>query len=413
MGFYGSENCLYLDIFTPAVDDANRAVVMFIFNEQFQNSYNKTKDYQHDFFIEEDLVVVTISHRLSTFGFLSLEDDKLWGNSGLKDVVAGLEWVKDNIEQFGGDPGKITLMGLQGGAAVVDLLLHSKKNHLFKQAILQSGSAWSTALLQEKLRERAFELAEIFKKHPTTSVGLLNELNDIPAINITIKDLHASPKDYFKETQRSVLTFGPIVEKDPEGLIVDYPENTSEIDKPVLIGFNSQEGFEGSLQYLIEPRYMPFLKKDFPLVLPRRVNFAFVPFHDSFYDAIEEIKDFYFYGGIKIKKSIPEFASYIGDVITAYPTDYAAKTYARISTAPVYYYHFNYSSDFNENKNNLIKIATVKESAWGAAAGDEMCYLFKCPDLVETYLKHNEAKSEERIVQIKLVKMWTNFVKYG
>lgn len=411
LGVYGTENCLYLDIFTPTLDNSKRAVVMFIYNENFINSYNKTKDYQPDFFIEEDVVVVTISHRLSTFGFLSLEDEKLWGNSGMKDIVAALEWVKNNIEKFGGDPEKITLMGLQGGAAAVDLLIHSKKRHLFQSAILQSGNAWTTAILQEGARDRAFALAKLFDKYPVTSKDVIKELNDIAVIELAAREFHASPDDYFKENQRSVISFGPIVEKDQDGLIVDYPENSEEITTPVMIGFNSLEGLEGSLQYLLEPRYIHFLKKDFPFLLPRRVNFTFDPTRPPFYDAIEEIKNFYFGGKINLQ-SVKDFASYIGDVTTAYSTDYAAKTYAKISKAPVYYYHFDYTSDLNENSNSLKNISTVDNIFLGAATGDEMCYLFKCPDLEDTYLKHAEG-SEERNVQIKLVKLWTNFAKYG
>lgn len=412
LGTHGTEDCLYLDIFTPAVDDAKRTVIMFIYNEYFGNSYNKSIDYQPDFFIEEDVVIVTISHRLSAFGFLSLEDETLWGNGGLKDIVMGLEWVRDNIEKFGGDPAKITLMGVHGGAAAIDFLIHSKKKHLFQSAILQSGTSWSSAYLQEKVRQRAFALAKLMDKNPITGTEVLNDLNNSPAVNITKKDIHASPSDHFKETQRSVLTFAPIVEKDPEGLIVDYPENSTEINTPILMGFNSREGLDASLHYLIEPRFMSFLNKDFPLLFPIRVKFSFDPLHEPFYDAIEEVKKFYFRNGISMKR-VSEYVTYMGDVITSYSVDYAAKIYAKISKSPLYYYHFDYYSDLNENKNGMIKLSTVEDGTWGAAMGDELCYLFKCPNLKEQYLKHDKEMSEERIIQRKLVKLWTNFAKYG
>lgn len=412
MGTFGVEDCLYLDIFTPAVDEAKRAVIMFIYNEHFSCSYNKSIDYQPDFFIEEDVIVVTISHRLSAFGFLSLEDETLWGNGGLKDLVMGLEWVKNNIEKFGGDPERITLQGVRGGAAAVDLLVHSKKKDLFKSAILHSGNSWKSAYLQENVRERAFELARLMKKNPVTSAEVIKDLVNSPAKNLTIKDIHASPPDYFKETQRSVISFAPIVEKDPEGLIVDYPENSNEINTPILMGFNSLEGLESSFNYLIEPRYISFLKKDFHFLFPIRVNFVFDPLYEPFYDAIEEIKEFYFKKGININ-TVTDYVTYIGDALVAYAVDYAARRYAKISKSPLYYYHFDYYSDLNENKNNIMKLSTVDKIGWGAASGDELCYLFKCPDLKEMYLKHDKEESEERNVQRKLVKMWTNFAKYG
>lgn len=412
MGHYGVEDCLYLDIFTPGIDEAKRNVIMFIYNEHFTNSYNKSKDYQPDFFIEEDAIIVTISHRLTALGFLSLEDEVLWGNSGLKDVVQGLEWVRDNIEKFGGDRDKITLMGFAEGASLVDLLMHSTKKALFKSAILQSGTAWSTTTLQEGVRERAFELARLFDKHPTTSKAVLEDLINIPAKNITSRDLHANPKDYFKETQRTVSAFGPIVEKDPNGLIVDYPENCKEIDKPIMMGINSREGLELSLHYLVEPRYMSFLKKDFPLLMPIRLNFTFDPLKEGYYDAVEDIKEFYFKEGIKIKR-VTDFITYIGDVYTGYVTDYVAKKYSKISKEPVYFYHFDFYGELNENKNSIMKLSKVQDGTSGNTLGDELCYLFKCPSLKETYVKHHRESTLDRTVQQKMVRMWTNFAKFG
>ncbi|KAJ0174242.1 hypothetical protein K1T71_010388 [Dendrolimus kikuchii] len=411
-GFYGSEDCLYLDIFTPALDKNNRAVIVFLYNENFVNSYNKTRDYAHDFFIEEDVVVVTISHRLAVFGFLSLEDENYPGNSGLKDVVLALEWVRDNIEIFGGDKDRITLMGSQGGAAFADLLMHSKAKPLFSAIILQSGTSSSTAPLQENLRERAFNLGEILNVSTPSQTQLIKELIEIPPKDLVSRDLHASPKDYFKETQRSVVAFGPIVEKLPDGLITEYPENSlSKIDIPIMLGFNSREGLFGSMQYLIQPVFISYLKKDFPLLLPIRLKFAFHPAKDAFQDAIEELKQYYFNGEISIKKSVPDFITYIGDAIIAYAMDYTARKYAN-SSSNLYYYHFDYYSSLNENKINILKQSEVQEGTWGAASGDELCYLFRCPSLKEEYLKHDKEMSEERIIQKKMVRIWTNFAKY-
>ncbi|KAJ8717745.1 hypothetical protein PYW07_005675 [Mythimna separata] len=298
-GMYGVEDCLYLDIFTPAIDENERAVIVLIVTDHFQNSYNKSKDYAPDFFIEEDVVVVTISHRLAAIGFLSLENELLPGNSGLKDIVEALEWVRDNVGQFGGDLNRITLMGLQGGAAAIDLLMYSKAKDLFSAAILHSGTSWSTAYLQEDVRKRAFRLGEIMEVPSSSDIKLLKDLQGIPADKLLSRDLHASPDDYFKETQRSVIAFSPIVEKQPDGLITEYPEDSTErINIPIMMGSNSREGMN-------------------------------------------------------------------------------------------------------------------EDGTWGAATGDEMCYLFKCPDLVKEYLKLENNVPEEKIVQKKMIKMWTNFAKCG
>lgn len=386
---------------------------MFIFNEHFTSSYNKTEDYEPDFFIEEDVIVVTISHRLTVFGFLSLEDEILPGNAALKDIVTGLEWIRDNIEKFGGDPKRITLMGAQGGGAAVDLLIHSRAKNLFNAAILQGGTSWTTAYLQENVKERAFNLVQMMNRTASNGHSLIKELNEVAPSEMVARDFHASPKDYFKENQRSVIAFGPVVEKQPTGLLVEYPEDSDKkINIPIMIGFNSREGLEMSLQYLVEPRFITFLNKDFPFLLPRRLKFRFDPYTDVFFDGIEEIKKFYFTKKIGVK-SVPHFITYIGDVATAYSTNYAARVYANRTENNVYYYHFDYVSDMNENKRNLMKLSLLQDGTHGAAAGDELCYLFKCPDLKEIYLKHNSSMSEEGIIQRNLIKLWTNFAKYG
>ncbi|XP_035435877.2 juvenile hormone esterase-like [Spodoptera frugiperda] len=414
LGWYGVEDCLYLDVFTPAIDEESRPVIVFIYNEHFQNSYNKSKDYAPDFFIEEDVIVVTLSHRLSAFGFLSLENDMVPGNAGLKDIVEGLEWVRDNIKQFGGDPDRVTLMGLEGGAAAIDLLIHTKAKDLFQAAILHSGSSWASTYLQEDVRDRAFKLGELVEKTSTNDVQLLKELQNVPAPDLLTKDVHASPDDYFKQTQKSVVAFSPIVEKQPDGLITEYPEDSMEkIDIPIMIGSNSREALEPMMQYLIEPRYITFLRKDFPLLLPRRLRFRFDPIKDVYDDATKDIRDFYFKNGKINLKSVPDLLTYMGDASVNYVVDYTARLYSERSEKPVYYYYFDYISNLNENKKNLMKYSNTEEGTWGTATGDEMCYLFKCPALADEYLKLEKNVPEEKLVQKKMIKMWTNFVKYG
>lgn len=412
LGHYGAEDCLYLDIFTPGLDENKRAVIVYIYNHNFYESYNKTEDYAPDFFIEEDIVIVTISHRLSAFGFLSLEDESMPGNAGLRDLVLGLEWINGNIEKFGGDRERITLMGSQGGAAAVDLLMHSTAKKLFSAAILQGGSSWSGAYLHDNVRERAFNLGEVMNRTASSGHKLIAKLNEVPPDNIVSKDFHACQKEFSKEYQRSIVTFGPVVEKQPDGLITEYPEDSEQqIDIPIMIGYNSCEGMDTTLYYLLDPRFFSFLHKDFPFILPRRLKFRFDPYKDAFYDAVDEIKSHYFNNKFN-KKTIPNFGDYTGDVLTAYSVNCAVSAYAKRSRSPIYYYHFDLFSDFNENKLNIMKLSSVEGVSWGAAGTDELCYLFKCPDLKETYLKHDNTMSEDRKTQMKIVKLWSNFAKY-
>lgn len=416
-GVYGVEDCLYLDVFTPSLaenTDEKKPVLVFIYNEQFRNTYNKSLHYAPDFFIEEDLVVVTISHRVSLFGFLSLEDDTLPGNAGLKDVVLGLEWVRDNIEFFGGDNSRVTLLGAQGGAVIVDLLLHSRSKSLFHGAIMQSGTSWNTQYFQKSYRERTLKLAELVKQNPVDPKVLLEEFRNVPGPELLSHEFDVIPQDYFAEEQRNLMSFGPALESNEDGLIKSYPEDSEyDIDIPIMIGSNSREGIDSVLQYLIEPNYLSYVERSFGLNVPIRLNFRFDPEKDTYYEAVQDVKDFYFSEG-KVKITKPsEYITYAGDILNIYAVDYAARQYANVSLKPVYYYHFDYSSELNENKMSLINEFTTKDGTWGAVTGDELCYLFKCPKLRKEYRKFNKTDSEEIFIQRNMIKMWTNFIKYG
>jgi len=91
-----------------------------------------------------DIVVVTINYRLNIFGFLALDDGVVTGNYALADKILALEWVKENIAAFGGDPNKVMIFGQSaGGWSIVDLLRRPKAEGLFHTAIIQSGGSSS------------------------------------------------------------------------------------------------------------------------------------------------------------------------------------------------------------------------------------------------------------------------------
>lgn len=120
-----------------------------------------TSDYLGpDYFMDEPVILVTFNYRLGVLGFLSTSDDVAPGNFGLKDQVAALKWVRNNIENFGGDKNKVTIFGQSAGAASVHYhMLSPSSKGLFQQAISQSGSAlalWAKPLQLESL---------IFAKH--------------------------------------------------------------------------------------------------------------------------------------------------------------------------------------------------------------------------------------------------------
>ena len=141
-----SEDCLRLNVFTPDCDKAARAVMVWIHGGFYTTGSGNGAMYAGSALARnEDVVVVTVTHRLNVFGYLylSASDGPDFGqtaNAGQLDLVQALKWVRDNIAGFGGDPDRVTVFGESGGGRKIDVLMGMPAaKGLFKRAIVQSG----------------------------------------------------------------------------------------------------------------------------------------------------------------------------------------------------------------------------------------------------------------------------------
>ena len=134
-----SEDCLFLNVWTPAVDNAKRPVMVWIHGGAFIVGSGSDPMYRGaNLSARGDVVVVTINYRLGVFGFLNDPDlDEI--NLGIRDQVAALRWVRDNIVRFGGDPGNVTIFGeSSGGHSMTTLLAAPAAVGLFQRTIVES-----------------------------------------------------------------------------------------------------------------------------------------------------------------------------------------------------------------------------------------------------------------------------------
>jgi para-nitrobenzyl esterase len=146
-----SEDCLYLNVFAPAAAGSKRPVLVWIHGGAFTIGSGSQPFYDMRPLVRRgDAVLVTVNYRLGALGFLHLaelagEDFAGAANAGILDQVAALEWVRDNIAAFGGDPGSVTIFGESaGGMSVGTLLGMPAACGLFQKAIAQSGAAHAT-----------------------------------------------------------------------------------------------------------------------------------------------------------------------------------------------------------------------------------------------------------------------------
>lgn len=173
-----SEDCLRLNIWTPATDNARRPVLVWLHGGGYTNGNGIEQDgYDGESLSRKgDIVFVSINHRLGPIGFSDLsgvggEKYKHSGNVGALDMVAALEWVRDNIENFGGDPGNVTIMGQSGGGAKVCVLAAMPAAQgLIHKAVPLSGSTieaipqdYSSKLGKYILQEAGLQDSEVDK----------------------------------------------------------------------------------------------------------------------------------------------------------------------------------------------------------------------------------------------------------
>ncbi len=149
------EDCLLLNVWAPRATDAPRPVLFWIHGGGYTGGSGSTAIYDGTQLAADGAVVVTINYRLNVFGFLahpvlSAESPHgASGNYGLLDMVAALEWVRDNIAAFGGDPGRVTIFGESaGGGAVMSVMLVPHAGDLFHGAVAQSNwiNGWDRSL---------------------------------------------------------------------------------------------------------------------------------------------------------------------------------------------------------------------------------------------------------------------------
>jgi para-nitrobenzyl esterase len=207
------EDCLYLNVYTPAADSARRPVMVWIHGGGFVIGSGSQSLYDGaPLAARGDVVVVTVNYRLGPLGFLHLADlcpnlEGAIGNAGIRDQIAALEWVQENIAAFGGDPANVTIFGESaGGMSVGTLLGMPAARPLFGRAIPQSGAAHNA-----HTRESATTVAEHFLETLGIAPADAAKLREIPPDKL----LDSQQQTMLKlGTSLGLLPFQPLVDGD-------------------------------------------------------------------------------------------------------------------------------------------------------------------------------------------------------
>jgi para-nitrobenzyl esterase len=256
-----SEDCLFLNVWTPAVaDDAKRPVMVWLHGGGFTSGNGSSTAYDGVRLARRgDVVVVTLNHRLNALGYLALdhlgegfEDSSV---AGLLDLVLALEWVRDNAAEFGGDPKNVTIFGESGGGAKVTTLLATESARgLFHRAIVQSG-----AVLRLPDAEAAHAEADKVVQKLGLTTQTISQIKTLPEADIR-QALMGTAAASAPTVDGRVLTRQPFTpDAPPSGRGVPMMLGTNRTENSLFAGPTNEALFELSWDGLLEQ-----LTREFP-----------------------------------------------------------------------------------------------------------------------------------------------------
>ena len=235
-----SEDCLRLNVWTQALDDRRRPVMVYIHGGGFRAGSGRVPG---ETFAEQGAVLVSINYRLGPLGFFA--HDALRGkeaNYGLQDMVLALKWVQENIFAFGGDPYKVTIFGVSAGGMAVNLLMvNDEARGLFHRAISQSGYA-TWALPRSRHAPAAavlrMDLATAAERAEDKSAALLAKLTDKKQTRRVLTRVDANALVAAVDGFQVPIVDGTTLKEEPAVLF----QRGAQADVPFITGGNSFEG---------------------------------------------------------------------------------------------------------------------------------------------------------------------------
>jgi len=235
------EDCLYLNVWTKAETEADKLpVLVYIYGGGFRSGGAGCAIYDGGAMAKKGVIFVSINYRVGVFGFLAhpeLSAEAGYGSSGnyaILDMIAALKWIQQNIEQFGGDAGNVTIAGQSAGSFAVNYLTVSPlAKGLFHKAIAQSGAAFLKSPFRPSVTLEEAEQTGLAFAEGLGSASLA-ELRSLPADSI----LNA------RGGLNGPFTDGYVI---PES-VMDAYENGQQNDVPVIVGWNGDEGMMMQMQ---------------------------------------------------------------------------------------------------------------------------------------------------------------------
>jgi para-nitrobenzyl esterase len=368
-----SEDCLFLNVYTPAHAKANgKLPVMFwIHGGGYSGGAASEPRHNGDFLPTKGVVLVTINYRLGVFGFLTTEElaeenGGSAGNYGLQDMIAALQWVKANIANFGGDPGNVTIFGESAGSLAVSTLMASPMAQgLFAKGIGESGSALGNLLGGKTVPEQAKLDGAWVSSLGVTSLKELRGLS-------TDAILKAAAK------RGGMVGFAPVIDgKVLTEPVVDTYAAGKQAHVPLLAGWNMDEGSFAAMRPVTAAQWKETAAKQFG---DRSAEFLGL------------------YPGNDDAQALGSAIDFTGDSFIALATWEWTEAHAKTGDAPVYRYHLELAAPPSKYHPGSF-----------AFHSDDIEYVFGTLDT----RPGSVWRPEDRKLSEQMMDYWTNFAKTG
>src|SRR5450759_4443147 len=371
-----SEDCLYLNVWTPAKSPKDKIpVLVWIYGGGFGAGSTSEKNYSGENLAKKGVVLVSIAYRVGQLGFLAHPElsrespNRVSGNSGLLDMIAGLQWVQKNIAAFGGDPDKVTIFGESAGGIAVSMLCASPlAKGLFHGAISQSGGSFGPP------RPTLFP-GENLKRLPDAERS--GEAYAKSAGASSIADMRKIAADKLPAGGRGMGMAWPIIDgsviPDDQYKLYDAKRYN---DTPILVGYNSDEGASFS---------PPRTPEDYIAAVRARYG----PHAESLLKA-------YPTDSTTVPKTARDLAR---DAAFGWHTWIWARLQAKTGKSKAFYYYFDQHPEYP---------ADSPRAGYGSPHGADVPYVFQHLNPSSPQItKQGEAISEA------MATYWTNFAKRG
>ncbi|XP_044125310.1 fatty acyl-CoA hydrolase precursor, medium chain-like [Bufo gargarizans] len=384
-----SEDCLYMNVYTPADRSKKSKLPVMCFIHGGAMVLGTASTYDGSVLCAyENVVVTTIQYRLGIPGFYSTGDKKFPGNYGFRDQVAALQWIQENIADFGGDPKSVTIFGESAGAMCVSaILLSPLAKGLFHRAIAESGSVTYPGFIASSPEELV----------PYQELVANISGCDLASLADCLKK--KSEKEFLAITQTMGMAAFP---GSVDGVFLPKPVKEMMANKegnkvPLVIGVNTQEfgwalpqlfGITGITEGMTRETMIQKVQEAIPDLSLDVIPFVVDEYIANITDSLE-IRD--------------RFLDLCGDQKFVIPALEIAKYYRDLGP-PIYFYQFQHPPS---------SLARERPSFVKCDHGDELFFVFGGALLRDGAFFAAPATPEEEVLTRKVLKYWTNFARTG